>query len=158
VIRHALTVAFACLIAGFCSCSADKATGSADASADRIAADAAFSDLCAGMCAATLDIECPNQPTMSACVEECIGQMLPCHAEVAVYFACIANNGPASVECDEVRQTVMVRDDYCRAEVDSLVACLDSATLAAPAQARLLRPLSRAIHRRAFMSAPAAGS
>jgi len=132
-------LALCCATAALSACSNDKA---AVAPRDPINVDASMTDLCAGMCEAVLQIDCPDLPDMTGCVDHCNEQMLPCNDEVRAYFACITNNGPAVLECDTSRQTVMVRDDtVCQDGVDSLVTCLDDATMPMPVEPLAVRLL-----------------
>src|SRR5690349_9525737 len=60
--------------------------------------------LCADMCQVTLQIDCPNQPTMADCVSTCLGEATVCTAPGMAYYECLVASGPQALECDMVKQ------------------------------------------------------
>ena len=83
-------------------------------------------ELCAAMCAVALQIDCPDQPTMSACVADCLGQTTVCVPESKAYFECIIAAGSASLQCNPDLHIVEVRDGYCMQQIEQLFTCLTS--------------------------------
>lgn len=111
------------------SCSSNSSNSAADTGIDAgmdagIDAGAGPSaDLCSSMCAVVLQVTCPNPPTMMDCVTECLGEMA-CPAETTAYFTCLVANGAASLECNQVLESVVLKDGYCTKESADFVACI----------------------------------
>jgi hypothetical protein len=84
--------------------------------------------LCTEMCAVGLQVECPEQPTMSACVLDCLQGITTCIPETKDFFGCIVANGTVAFECDEVDHALVLKDGYCISELSSLDSCMDPAT------------------------------
>jgi hypothetical protein len=80
--------------------------------------------LCSGMCQVTLQIVCPNQPTMADCVAACLASASLCAAQGMALDQCLVTNGPQALACDQVQQAVVVRDGFCVQESANLVTCL----------------------------------
>jgi hypothetical protein len=80
--------------------------------------------LCSKMCGVTGQIVCPMQLTMSACVSTCLTDATTCGPQSAAYYACLVENGPAALMCDDAQMIVILNKGYCAKESAALVACL----------------------------------
>jgi hypothetical protein len=98
---------------------------SADTSPDSSSDGGAITPaLCSGMCQVTLQIVCPNQPTMTDCVSACLASASLCTAQGMALDQCLVANGPQALECDQVQQAVVLKDGFCVQESMDLVTCL----------------------------------
>lgn len=81
-------------------------------------------ELCAAMCAVVLQIDCPNQPAMAACVDSCLGQATICVAEARAQFECLVAAGSGALQCDPDFQVVTYRDGFCTQQSQEYALCL----------------------------------
>jgi hypothetical protein len=105
--------------------------GAADSNSTQTSPDASTDSgaiitaaLCSGMCQVTLQIVCPNQPTMADCVSACLASASLCTAQGMALDQCLVANGPQALECDQVQQAVVLKDGFCVQESMDLVTCL----------------------------------
>jgi hypothetical protein len=82
-------------------------------------------ELCAQMCRTTLEIACPDQPTMVACVADCLGQTTNCPLQVVeAYYQCIVSNGSQALLCNLDARAIFLRTGYCTKEESDVNSCL----------------------------------
>lgn len=106
--------------------------GQADSNATETSPDAGTDggavitpQLCSDTCQVQLQIVCPDQPTMADCVSTCLSEASVCTAQGMALDECLVTNGPQALECDQLVQSVVVKDDGpCGQESADVVTCL----------------------------------
>jgi hypothetical protein len=81
-------------------------------------------NLCADMRALGLQIDCPNEPTMAACVADCVGLMSACIPETEAYFNCFVASGTQGLACNP-DVGIVLREGLCVTESDAYINCVE---------------------------------
>lgn len=104
--------------------SEDASEVSSDSGDSGDSGDGLSEDLCAAMCAVVLQIDCPDQSPMAACVAACVGGTTKCVAEAKAQFECLVAAGSGALLCDPDFQVVTFRDGYCTEQSQKYAICL----------------------------------
>lgn len=116
-------ILFFSLLLASSACGSSKGSAS-DGGRDAPSEAGITQQLCAQMCQVALQVVCPSQPTMDACVTSCLSDTTPCASQTSAYYACLVTAGPGALMCDQVQQLVVLKSGYCSKESADLVTCL----------------------------------